>query len=182
MLVLFDTNIQFYYYDWKNNKLIAKLQKLLKNEEIYGLIFYPKSDHHIMSFGKRHLNHWIVDDENNEIVSKKSFKHIANGTGSCITCLTFLEDGYLIAGDSDGLIFVWSPLSNEICEFDPVPNEIKAHDVTISSILAFPNRYIVTGCIAGVLKTWTFDNSIFSLLNVATVINLQKPRLINFLF
>ena len=38
-----------------------------------------------------------------------------------------------MACDSDGLILVWSPVENEICEFHSSINEIKAHDV--SSVL-----------------------------------------------
>ena len=106
----------------------------------------------------------------------KPFFQVLKGNDSTITCLKFLEDGYLVATDSDGLIFLWTPAANETCEFEPSVNEIKAHDVLISSILTFPNRYIVTGDTAGVLKTWTFDKSQFNLLNVATVRKLGKSQ------
>lgn len=126
ILVLINNKVEFYYYDWKNNSLITKTQQLLKNEEIYGAIFYPNDDNCILSFGKRHLCLWIL--ENNELVNKKTFKNVLKGNGLCITCLTFL-DIYLVAADSDGLIFIWSPIDDKPYEFEMVIQEIKAHDV-----------------------------------------------------
>ena len=85
MLVLLNNSVQLYYLDWKSNRLITKAQKLLKNEEIYGLVFHPDSDTHFISFGKRHLILWML--ENNELNSKKTFKHVR--FNPMINCLCF---------------------------------------------------------------------------------------------
>lgn len=58
---------------------MTKVQKVLKNEEeVYGVLFHPDSDDHLLSYGKRHLNLWTLGIETNELIPKKTFKNVSS--------------------------------------------------------------------------------------------------------
>lgn len=70
-----------------------------------------------------------MNDSINFINSHKN-KVLKSANGYCLTCLTFLDNNHLIAGDSDGLI-VWLSVTSEMNEIDTSVNELKAHNVSI---------------------------------------------------
>ncbi|GAB6029719.1 hypothetical protein CHUAL_005440 [Chamberlinius hualienensis] len=123
-------------WNWKSKRLLSKSS--IQRQKIAGGQFIPKDDALVVTYGESHLTVWrrLKDGGfDREDLLDDDTKHI--------TCVEFdeEEEQYLITGDTDGNITLWSDSRTGIYQTLRI---IQAHMRAVSALLMLPDGTLLS--------------------------------------
>ncbi|XP_031435275.1 echinoderm microtubule-associated protein-like 4 isoform X1 [Clupea harengus] len=133
-------------WDWQKKSKIAEIKTT--NEVVLAVEFHPTDANTIVTCGKSHIFFWTWAGTS---LARKQGIFGKYEKPKFVQCLAFLSNGDILAGDSGGIMLIWSRSTVE-----PAPGkgpkgafqisrQIKAHDGSVFTLCQMRNGTLLTG-------------------------------------
>ncbi|KAM6956836.1 echinoderm microtubule-associated protein-like 4 isoform 2-T2 [Aplochiton taeniatus] len=134
-------------WDWQKKSKIAEIKTT--NEVVLAVEFHPTDANTIVTCGKSHIFFWTWSGTS---LARKQGIFGKYEKPKFVQCLAFLSNGDILAGDSGGIMLVWSRSTAE-----PAPGKgpkgafqisrqiKKAHDGSVFTLCQMRNGTLLTG-------------------------------------
>ncbi|XP_021074306.1 echinoderm microtubule-associated protein-like 2 isoform X1 [Mus pahari] len=122
-------------WDWaKESKVV---DSKCSNEAVLVATFHPTDPSLLITCGKSHIYFWSLEGGS---LSKRQGLFEKHEKPKYVLCVTFLEDGDVVTGDSGGNLYVWGKGGNRITQ------EVQgAHDGGVFALCALRDGTLVSG-------------------------------------
>uniref|UniRef100_A0A8C0QYS7 EMAP like 2 n=1 Tax=Canis lupus dingo TaxID=286419 RepID=A0A8C0QYS7_CANLU len=118
-------------WDW------AKEAKVCSNEAVLVATFHPTDPTLLITCGKSHIYFWSLEGGS---LSKRQGLFEKHEKPKYVLCVTFLEGGDVVTGDSGGNLYVWGKGGNRITQA-----VLGAHDGGVFGLCALRDGTLVSG-------------------------------------
>lgn len=133
-------------WDWQRKSKIAEIKTT--NEVVLAVEFHPTEANTIITCGKSHIFFWTWSGNS---LARKQGIFGQYEKPKFVQCLAFLPNGDVLAGDSGGIMLIWSKTTVE-----PPPGkgpkgvyqikkQIRAHDGSVFTLCQMRNGMLLTG-------------------------------------
>ncbi|XP_069090077.1 echinoderm microtubule-associated protein-like 4 isoform X4 [Pleurodeles waltl] len=133
-------------WDWQRKSKIAEIKTT--NEVVLAVEFHPTEANTIITCGKSHIFFWTWSGNS---LARKQGIFGQYEKPKFVQCLAFLPNGDVLAGDSGGIMLIWSKTTVE-----PPPGKgpkgvyqikkpIRAHDGSVFTLCQMRNGMLLTG-------------------------------------
>ncbi|XP_057615305.1 LOW QUALITY PROTEIN: echinoderm microtubule-associated protein-like 2 [Chionomys nivalis] len=122
-------------WDWaKESKVV---DSKCSNEAVLVATFHPTDPSLLITCGKSHIYFWSIEGGS---LSKRQGLFEKHEKPKYVLCVTFLEGGDVVTGDSGGNIYVWGKGGNRITQ-----EVLGAHDGGVFGLCALRDGTLVSG-------------------------------------
>ncbi|XP_032750201.1 echinoderm microtubule-associated protein-like 2 isoform X1 [Rattus rattus] len=122
-------------WDWaKESKVV---DSKCSNEAVLVATFHPTDPSLLITCGKSHIYFWSLEGGN---LSKRQGLFEKHEKPKYVLCVTFLEGGDVVTGDSGGNLYVWGKGGNRITQ-----EVLGAHDGGVFALCALRDGTLVSG-------------------------------------
>ncbi|NP_620276.3 echinoderm microtubule-associated protein-like 2 isoform 2 [Rattus norvegicus] len=122
-------------WDWaKESKVV---DSKCSNEAVLVATFHPTDPNLLITCGKSHIYFWSLEGGN---LSKRQGLFEKHEKPKYVLCVTFLEGGDVVTGDSGGNLYVWGKGGNRITQ-----EVLGAHDGGVFALCALRDGTLVSG-------------------------------------
>ncbi|KAL6085902.1 hypothetical protein STEG23_010903 [Scotinomys teguina] len=122
-------------WDWaKESKVV---DSKCSNEAVLVATFHPTDPSLLITCGKSHIYFWTLEGGS---LSKRQGLFEKHEKPKYVLCVTFLEGGDVVTGDSGGNIYVWGKGGNRITQ-----EVLGAHDGGVFGLCALRDGTLVSG-------------------------------------
>ncbi|EDM08224.1 echinoderm microtubule associated protein like 2, isoform CRA_b [Rattus norvegicus] len=111
--------------------------KSCSNEAVLVATFHPTDPNLLITCGKSHIYFWSLEGGN---LSKRQGLFEKHEKPKYVLCVTFLEGGDVVTGDSGGNLYVWGKGGNRITQ-----EVLGAHDGGVFALCALRDGTLVSG-------------------------------------
>jgi len=123
-------------WNWAKEKKLSEQNSSM--DQVFAVEFNPHIADNIVSCGKSHVSFWNFSDGK---LTKKQGLFEKSDRGKFILCISFMQNGAILTGDSDGNIQVWSESGSR--KIDKVLQ--KVHAGAVFGIRAHEGGFVSTG-------------------------------------
>ncbi|XP_043916203.1 echinoderm microtubule-associated protein-like 4 isoform X2 [Protopterus annectens] len=133
-------------WDWQKKSKIAEIKTT--NEVVLAVEFHPIDANTIVTCGKSHIFFWTW---NGNSLARKQGIFGKYEKPKFVQCLAFLGNGDVLAGDSGGVMLIWSKTAVEPSPGKgpkgvyQISRQIKAHDGSVFTLCQLRNGMMLTG-------------------------------------
>ncbi|KAM9315655.1 echinoderm microtubule-associated protein-like 4 [Gastrophryne carolinensis] len=133
-------------WDWQRKSKAAEIKTT--NEVVLGVEFHPTDPGTIVTCGKSHIFFWTWSGSS---LAKKQGIFGKYEKPKFVQCLAFLSNGDVLAGDSGGIMLIWSKTPVEstagkgVKGVYQISKQIKAHDGSVFTLCQMRNGMLLTG-------------------------------------
>ncbi|XP_063299965.1 echinoderm microtubule-associated protein-like 4 isoform X4 [Pelobates fuscus] len=133
-------------WDWQKKSKVAEIKTT--NEVVLAVEFHPTDANTIVTCGKSHIFFWTWSG--NSLVRKQGIFGKYEKP-KFVQCLAFLANGDVLAGDSGGIMLIWSKTAVEstagkgVKGVYQISKQIKAHDGSVFTLCQMRNGMLLTG-------------------------------------
>uniref|UniRef100_A0A8C5PPG1 Echinoderm microtubule-associated protein-like 4 n=1 Tax=Leptobrachium leishanense TaxID=445787 RepID=A0A8C5PPG1_9ANUR len=133
-------------WDWQKKSKVAEIKTT--NEVVLAVEFHPTDASTIVTCGKSHIFFWTWSG--NSLVRKQGIFGKYEKP-KFVQCLAFLANGDVLAGDSGGIMLIWSKTAVESTAGKgakgvyQISRQIKAHDGSVFTLCQMRNGMLLTG-------------------------------------
>ncbi|XP_068089101.1 echinoderm microtubule-associated protein-like 4 isoform X6 [Hyperolius riggenbachi] len=133
-------------WDWQKKSKVAEIKTT--NEVVLGVEFHPTDPSTIVTCGKSHIFFWTW---NGNSLARKQGIFGKYEKPKFVQCLAFLANGDVLAGDSGGVMLIWSKTAVEstagkgVKGVYQISRQIKAHDGSVFTLCQMRNGMLLTG-------------------------------------
>ncbi|XP_053314539.1 echinoderm microtubule-associated protein-like 4 isoform X3 [Spea bombifrons] len=133
-------------WDWQRKSKVAEIKTT--NEVVLAVEFHPTDANTIVTCGKSHIFFWTWTGN---ALARKQGIFGKYEKPKFVQCLAFLSNGDVLAGDSGGVILIWSKTPVEstagkgVKGVYQISRQIKAHDGSVFSLCQLRNGMLLTG-------------------------------------
>ncbi|XP_027474514.1 echinoderm microtubule-associated protein-like 2 isoform X1 [Zalophus californianus] len=122
-------------WDWAKEAKVVDSK--CSNEAVLVATFHPTDPTLLITCGKSHIYFWSLEGGN---LSKRQGLFEKHEKPKYVLCVTFLEGGDVITGDSGGNLYVWGKGGNRITQ-----SVLGAHDGGVFGLCALRDGTLVSG-------------------------------------
>ncbi|XP_021497819.1 echinoderm microtubule-associated protein-like 2 isoform X1 [Meriones unguiculatus] len=122
-------------WDWA--KEIKVVDSKCSNEAVLVATFHPTDPSLLITCGKSHIYFWTLDGGS---LSKRQGLFEKHEKPKYVLCVTFLEGGDVVTGDSGGNLYVWGKGGNRITQ-----EVLGAHDGGVFGLCTLRDGTLVSG-------------------------------------
>ncbi|XP_040207455.1 echinoderm microtubule-associated protein-like 4 isoform X5 [Rana temporaria] len=133
-------------WDWQKKSKVAEIKTT--NEVVLAVEFHPTDPSTIVTCGKSHIFFWTW---NGSSLARKQGIFGKYEKPKFVQCLAFLANGDVLAGDSGGVMLIWSKTPVEstagkgVKGVYQISKQIKAHDGSVFTSCQMRNGMLLTG-------------------------------------
>uniref|UniRef100_A0A6I8PX33 Echinoderm microtubule-associated protein-like 4 n=1 Tax=Xenopus tropicalis TaxID=8364 RepID=A0A6I8PX33_XENTR len=135
-------------WDWQKKSKIAEIKTT--NEVVLTVEFHPTDACTIVTCGKSHIFFWTWSGNS---LARKQGIFGKYEKPKFVQCLAFLANGDVLAGDSGGVMLIWSKTTVEstaskgakVLGVYQISRQIKAHDGSVFTLCQMRNGMLLTG-------------------------------------
>ncbi|KAM4771983.1 echinoderm microtubule-associated protein-like 4 [Rhinophrynus dorsalis] len=133
-------------WDWQKKSKVAEIKTT--NEVVLAVEFHPTDPNTIVTCGKSHIFFWTW---NGNSLTRKQGIFGKYEKPKFVQCLAFLANGDVLAGDSGGIMLIWSKTAVESTASKgakgvyQISRQIKAHDGSVFTLCQMRNGMLLTG-------------------------------------
>ncbi|XP_077341814.1 echinoderm microtubule-associated protein-like 4 isoform X2 [Lithobates pipiens] len=133
-------------WDWQKKSKVAEIKTT--NEVVLAVEFHPTDPSTIVTCGKSHIFFWTW---NGSSLARKQGIFGKYEKPKFVQCLAFLANGDVLAGDSGGVMLIWSKTPVEstagkgVKGVYQISKQIKAHDGSVFTLCQMRNGMLLTG-------------------------------------
>ncbi|XP_018120088.1 echinoderm microtubule-associated protein-like 4 isoform X2 [Xenopus laevis] len=135
-------------WDWQKKSKIAEIKTT--NEVVLAVEFHPTDAGTIVTCGKSHIFFWTWSGNS---LARKQGIFGKYEKPKFVQCLAFLANGDVLAGDSGGIMLIWSKTNVEstaskgakVLGVYQISKQIKAHDGSVFTLCQMRNGMLLTG-------------------------------------
>ncbi|KAM4695375.1 echinoderm microtubule-associated protein-like 4 isoform 2-T2 [Discoglossus pictus] len=133
-------------WDWQKKSKVAEIKTT--NEVVLGVEFHPTDANTIVTCGKSHIFFWTWSGNS---LARKQGIFGKYEKPKFVQCLAFLSNGDVLAGDSGGVLLIWSKSAAESTAGKgakgvyQISRQIKAHDGSVFTLCQLRNGMLLTG-------------------------------------
>ncbi|XP_033621744.1 echinoderm microtubule-associated protein-like 2 isoform X5 [Fukomys damarensis] len=122
-------------WDWTKEAKVVEAK--CSTEAVLVATFHPTDPTLLITFGKSHICFWSLEGGS---LSKRQGLFEKHEKPKYVLCVTFLEDGDVVTGDSSGNLYVWGKGGNRITQA-----VLGAHDGGVFGLCALRDGTLVSG-------------------------------------
>ncbi|XP_023391007.1 echinoderm microtubule-associated protein-like 2 [Pteropus vampyrus] len=122
-------------WDWAKEAKVVDSK--CSNEAVLVATFHPTDPTVLITCGKSHIYFWSLEGGS---LSKRQGLFEKHEKAKYVLCVTFLEGGDVVTGDSGGNLYVWGKGGNRITQAVP-----SAHDGGVFGLCALRDGTLVSG-------------------------------------
>ncbi|XP_073409545.1 echinoderm microtubule-associated protein-like 4 isoform X2 [Dendrobates tinctorius] len=133
-------------WDWQKKSKVAEIKTT--NEVVLAVEFHPTDANTIVTCGKSHIFFWTWSGNS---LARKQGIFGKYEKPKFVQCLAFLPNGDVLAGDSGGVMLIWSKTPVEstagkgVKGVYQISKQIKAHDGSVFTLCQMRNGMMLTG-------------------------------------
>ncbi|KAM3931874.1 echinoderm microtubule-associated protein-like 4 isoform 6-T6 [Leptodactylus fuscus] len=133
-------------WDWQKKSKVAEIKTT--NEVVLAVEFHPTDANTIVTCGKSHIFFWTWSGNS---LARKQGIFGKYEKPKFVQCLAFLPNGDVLAGDSGGVMLIWSKTPVEstagkgVKGVYQISKQIKAHDGSVFTLCQMRNGMLLTG-------------------------------------
>ncbi|XP_056424139.1 echinoderm microtubule-associated protein-like 4 isoform X3 [Hyla sarda] len=133
-------------WDWQKKSKVAEIKTT--NEVVLAVEFHPTDANTIVTCGKSHIFFWTWSGNS---LARKQGIFGKYEKPKFVQCLAFLSNGDVLAGDSGGVMLIWSKTPVEstagkgVKGVYQISKQIKAHDGSVFTLCQMRNGMLLTG-------------------------------------
>ncbi|XP_075719365.1 echinoderm microtubule-associated protein-like 4 isoform X2 [Rhinoderma darwinii] len=133
-------------WDWQKKSKVAEIKTT--NEVVLAVEFHPTDANTIVTCGKSHIFFWTWSGNS---LARKQGIFGKYEKPKFVQCLAFLSNGDVLAGDSGGVMLIWSKTPVEstagkgVKGVYQISKQIKAHDGSVFTLCQMRNGMMLTG-------------------------------------
>ncbi|XP_069464581.1 echinoderm microtubule-associated protein-like 4 isoform X1 [Ambystoma mexicanum] len=133
-------------WDWQKKSKIAEIKTT--NEVVLAVEFHPTEANTIITCGKSHIFFWTWSGNS---LARKQGIFGQYEKPKFVQCLAFLANGDVLAGDSGGIMLIWSKTTVEATQGKgpkgvyQIKKQIRAHDGSVFTLCQMRNGMLLTG-------------------------------------
>ncbi|XP_075060270.1 echinoderm microtubule-associated protein-like 4 isoform X7 [Mixophyes fleayi] len=133
-------------WDWQKKSKVAEIKTT--NEVVLAVEFHPTDANTIVTCGKSHIFFWTWSGNS---LARKQGIFGKYEKPKFVQCLAFLANGDVLAGDSGGVMLIWSKTPVEstagkgVKGVYQISKQIKAHDGSVFTLCQMRNGMLLTG-------------------------------------
>ncbi|XP_073528123.1 echinoderm microtubule-associated protein-like 4 isoform X2 [Phyllobates terribilis] len=133
-------------WDWQKKSKVAEIKTT--NEVVLAVEFHPTDANTIVTCGKSHIFFWTWSGNS---LARKQGIFGKYEKPKFVQCLAFLPNGDVLAGDSGGVMLIWSKTAVEstagkgVKGVYQISKQIKAHDGSVFTLCQMRNGMMLTG-------------------------------------
>lgn len=133
-------------WDWQKKSKVAEIKTT--NEVVLVVEFHPTDANTIVTCGKSHIFFWTWSGNS---LARKQGIFGKYEKPKFVQCLAFLSNGDVLAGDSGGIMLIWSKTPVEstagkgVKGVYQISKQIKAHDGSVLTLCQMRNGMLLTG-------------------------------------
>ncbi|XP_053568301.1 echinoderm microtubule-associated protein-like 4 isoform X2 [Bombina bombina] len=133
-------------WDWQKKSKVAEIKTT--NEVVLAVEFHPTEANTIVTCGKSHIFFWTWSGNS---LARKQGIFGKYEKPKFVQCLAFLANGDVLAGDSGGVLLIWSKTAAESTAGKgakgvyQISRQIKAHDGSVFTLCQLRNGMLLTG-------------------------------------
>ncbi|XP_073484550.1 echinoderm microtubule-associated protein-like 4 isoform X6 [Aquarana catesbeiana] len=133
-------------WDWQKKSKVAEIKTT--NEVVLAVEFHPTDPSTIVTCGKSHIFFWTWSGNS---LARKQGIFGKYEKPKFVQCLAFLANGDVLAGDSGGVMLIWSKTPVEstagkgVKGVYQISKQIKAHDGSVFTLCQMRNGMLLTG-------------------------------------
>ncbi|MEE6474092.1 hypothetical protein FKM82_010269 [Ascaphus truei] len=133
-------------WDWQRKSKVAEIKTT--NEVVLTVEFHPTDANTIVTCGKSHIFFWTW---NGNSLARKQGIFGKYEKPKFVQCIAFLANGDVLAGDSGGIMLIWSKTAAESTAGKgakgvyQINKQIKAHDGSVFTLCQMRNGMLLTG-------------------------------------
>ncbi|XP_063774387.1 echinoderm microtubule-associated protein-like 4 isoform X2 [Pseudophryne corroboree] len=133
-------------WDWQKKSKVAEIKTT--NEVVLAVEFHPTDGNTIVTCGKSHIFFWTWSGNS---LARKQGIFGKYEKPKFVQCLAFLANGDVLAGDSGGVMLIWSKTPVEstagkgVKGVYQISKQIKAHDGSVFTLCQMRSGMLLTG-------------------------------------